>query len=124
MTEKEPRTFADMTATEIDNCVGMWCNCDDNEGNIYLYIFQGMRGKNAIFTTPGAVQGGGGPGWTLPDFGKLITPRFDLPRAWRSNGLPPTGHWEHETTEISQYSRPQSLGITNRRWVGSWESLK
>ena len=88
MTDQPTRTFEDMTPEEIDQCVGMWCNCDDDEGNVFLYVFSGMRGKDAIFDTPGNVQSGGGPGWTLPTFAKLITPRPDLQRAWNADGTP------------------------------------
>lgn len=122
MTNQNRRTLADMTPEEINQCRGMWCDCDDDEGNIYLYVFNGMRGKDAIFTTPGIVQGGGGPGWTLPDFGKLITPRFDLPRAWNADGTPPNGFWEYDTIEIQSYPEPR--GITDRRWVSDWEAIE
>lgn len=134
MSAQSARTFADMTPDEINQCRGMWCDCDDDDGTIHRYVFHGMRGKHAIFTTPRTVQGGGGPGWTLPVFAHLITPRFDLPRAWNSDGTPVVADPEEYGVEAAGFVQladgggaqrtPFPPGTTVRRWVSDWEEIE
>lgn len=127
-------TLADMTPEQREQCVGMWCDCTDGEG-IRTLVLHGIsdNGKDAIFVNPAVVGGGRGPSWTIKSFGHLVTPRWDLPRAWQSNGFPV--EMKPEVSAVSNfpgfgtlhsghsYQSNHPEGTFMRRFVGEWEKL-
>lgn len=110
-------TLAEMTDTEILQCVGMWCDCTDGEDTQTL-VLHGIsdNGKDAIFVNPAVVGGGRGPSWTIKSFGHLVTPRWDLPRAWQPDGSPVVMDVE-TAIEYSNHQPPTRMS----RFVGEWE---
>lgn len=79
------KTLADMTPEERAKCVGMWCEWDG-----------GLRIIGQIFAPHVTFCGLVRPNdWGLPATAdlELVTPLFDLPRAWNPDGTPPKGKW-------------------------------
>ena len=78
-----PKTFADMTAEERANCVGMWCDnlvsTADNPQPVVLACVQGERCW--IIHTDRYGE------WSCFSLAS-VSPRFDLPRAWTPDGEP------------------------------------
>lgn len=115
MTGKEPRTLADMTPEERDQCRGMWA--DDSSAPRNQVIICEIITPNLIrCICPTQHE------YVLGFPSEDLTPRFDLPRAWNSDGTPPNGFWEYDTIEIQSYPEPR--GITDRRWVSDWEAVE
>lgn len=88
-----PRTLADMTPEERQECVGMWCEVTlKSLGKVNRYELgvikriqwnEGHGAVEVIATNSSAV-------WDGNRFDK-IKPRFDLPRAWMPDGNPTKG---------------------------------
>ncbi|HAT1156525.1 TPA: hypothetical protein I8V51_000394 [Corynebacterium striatum] len=97
-----PKTLADMTPGQRANCRGMWAGTFSGYTGIIVY----ENGKQAYLIIPEYNRE-----QTFPL--DKVTPRPDLPRAWRADGTPPAGEWEH--THIP------ALGESTRRWIGDWE---
>ena len=73
------KTLADMTAEERAECVGMWALIEGislaviaeaDETNTCVVVYPRWDGDSAVH------------------FNEMITPRFDLPRAWTLDGEP------------------------------------
>ncbi|MDK8808560.1 hypothetical protein QP983_10485, partial [Corynebacterium striatum] len=82
-----PKTLADMTPEEREQCRGMWC--EDEDG--FLFVYRGDHiGRDwlAVCAYPEDVH----ESYLPLDY---LTPRPDLPRAWNPDGTPPAGEWEH-----------------------------
>ncbi|AHI03834.1 hypothetical protein CFAL_11970 (plasmid) [Corynebacterium falsenii DSM 44353] len=117
MTNQHPRTLADMTPEERDQCRGMWCEHKDGNGTRLAIITEvWITDEQAcmVYEVEKLVN--------KHPLGCDVTPRFDLPRAWNADGTPPNGFWEYDTIEIQSYPEPR--GITDRRWVSDWEEIE
>lgn len=111
-------TLADLTPEELAQCKGMWC--EDEDGRLCIYRAD-HRGTNwlAICIYPDRVG-------VIAAKYDLITPRFDLPRAWAPDGQPPAGEWEYAEylgdhkgmTDVYYFDGEP----THRRFVGEWET--
>lgn len=125
------KTLADMTAEERAKCVGMWCEWDG-----------GLRIIGQIFAPHVTFCGLVRPNdWGLPATAdlELVTPRFDLPRAWNPDGTPPKGKWEEgwcytggtptgdfaclvETQDGTAYTSEETPTGDIRRFITEWEN--
>ena len=74
-----PKTLADMTAEERAECVGMWANVEDD----YISVIAEVNGTGTCVIVCPVRQGCDA---TYPN--NMVTPRFDLPRAWTPDGEP------------------------------------
>lgn len=84
-----PKTLADMTTQEREECRGMWCDFPDPNERTYLAIYIGESTNNDGFCE---IIHEGEIGYiTIPE---TLTPRPDLPRAWTPDGTPPVGEWK------------------------------
>ena len=81
-----PKTLADMTPEEREQCQGMWATCLAVTEGIIMW----SNSKSAYMTIPSQ---GREQTFKLHN----VTPRFDLPRAWTPDGEPVPGEWEHNT---------------------------
>lgn len=93
-----PKSLADMTPEEREQCQGMWCYVFErlDEPPVGEGIIAGYReaddGRTLVVVDH-----------PHPDAGKwgheidAVSPRFDLPRAWTPDGKPVEGEWEHNT---------------------------
>lgn len=112
-----PKTLADMTPEEREQCRGMWC--EDEDG--FLFVYRGDHiGRDwlAVCAYPEDVH----ESYLPLDY---LTPRPDLPRAWNPDGTPPAGEWEH-AEYLGDYKGMTDVYYfdgdpTHRRWVGEWE---
>ncbi|MCK2199177.1 hypothetical protein [Corynebacterium callunae] len=123
------KTLADMTPEERKAYVGMWCEWDG-----------GLRIIGQIFAPHVTFCGLVRPNdWGLPSTAdlELVTPRFDLPRAWNPDGTPPEWDWQYAdytpgmnrgfySVDESVEKGPELSGGTTRarRLVGEWEEDK
>lgn len=139
----KPRTFADMTPDEIDQCAGMWVETQAfNQPRLAIFLDRLAQRNEAIILRTDNRQK------FLTHLHKL-TPRFDLPRAWTPAGDPVPGEWadghmwwgEDSDTmqtvdlvgaECLTTGQVQGLGewpegvtpgedVAVRRWVSDWE---
>lgn len=129
MTDKQPRTLADMTEEERQQCQGMWCDFhrgDDAPKEPKLGIlghWDKTRGAATIIT-PKEVYF-----WCAPE---NITPRPSLPRAWNPDGTRITADYEwclvdenqHIHTETGQEHVPFPPGTGIHRWTTHWEAAQ
>ena len=110
------KTLADMTAEERADCVGMWCDnlvsTADNPKPVVLACVQGERCWILHTDLHGE--------WSCFPLGS-VSPRFDLPRAWTSEGDPVDGAWEESTAELPTKDYKGTFIQHYRRWVGEWE---
>lgn len=122
------RTLADMTEEERAECVGMWCDYTrDGEEKDLVIVVAGTNDAGRIpCVNPGApIPSAWAPEpWTL-------TPRYDLPLAWRADGTPPAGEWEDDYTDRYGSTLTTGEAVPNidpyqkiRRWVGDWETVE
>lgn len=90
------KTLADMTPDERHECVGMWCEitlkglgrvnrCE--LGVIRRIQWDGGHGAVEVIGTDSSAF------WNVLRFDQ-ITPRFDLPRAWGTDGSPAKRDWK------------------------------
>ena len=126
MTDKQPRTLADMTPEERAQCHGMWCDVVRHDKPAVLH--------DCFFPSPGRH----GAGLYSPSDGlyfysaaKNVTPRFDLPRAWNADGTPVVADPEEYTADgrsrvyfegIEKVAFPPGTRV--RRWVSDWEAIE
>lgn len=86
-------TLADLTPEERAQCKGMWC--EDEDGKLCIYRADHIgRDWLAICIYPDRVG-------TIAAKFDLITPRYDLPRAWTPDGQPVPGEWEDGYVVVS-----------------------
>ena len=104
------KTLADMATEERAECVGMWCECTTGHSKHIAVLLN----DSGLIIFPHLLKSG-----TL-EIG-LITPRFDLPRAWRPDGRPVPGEWEKSTAELPTKDYKATFTQHYRRWVGEWE---
>lgn len=130
-------TLADMTPEERLDSIGMWATVDTEQ--FLAVIVRTYANDDVTYAQMLAPE--------IMDYYTsslvAITPRFDLPRAWRADGTPPAGGWETGKVKIipnenAKYD-PERNVITGdavvdldheprdshdiRRWVGSWEEV-
>lgn len=76
-----PKTLADMTTEERDECVGSWCE----------YLLDGQKRIGVLLNCDYGMPVIHVPSSRNEEYAELrkVTPRFDLPRAWNSDGTPP-----------------------------------
>ena len=115
-------TLADMTEEERAECVGMWCDFPDPDERTNLAIYVGDSLRNQGFCE--LIHEGQLGTLTIPE---NLTPRPDLPRAWKADGTPPAGEWEHAEC-LGDYKGMTDVFYfdgdpTHRRWVGKWEEV-
>ena len=92
------KTLADMTAEERADCVGMWCDnlvsTADNPKPVVLACVQGERCWILHTDLHGE--------WSCFSLGS-VSPRFDLPRCWTSDGEPvPLGKVQRLQSAVKQ----------------------
>lgn len=132
-----PKTLADMSLEEREACVGMWCEVT-GEG---LAILMEDDGQVDYHDTAGVMFPQLRSGGTYV-IASVVTPRFDLPRAWGKDGQPPSGHyeeanggwdedvnepyhWPMRSTACNEYCSPfDKLPAEYRRWVSDWEQVE
>ena len=115
------KTLADMTTQERANCVGMWCDYtrDGEEKDLVVMVSDINRAGRIPCVNPSATQ----PEAWAPE-PRMLTPRFDLPRAWMADGRPPAGEWEeaeHLSKGVTTVYLCGKENPTRRRFVGEWE---
>lgn len=121
------KTLADMTEEERAECVGMWCgykrHLKGGKPQDFVIIIEDINEAGRVSCiNPGAPE----PKAWAPD-PWMLTPRFDLPRAWHPDGQPPQGGWEDDYTDSDGITlttgEDLDLGPYQeiRRWIGDWE---
>ena len=90
------KTLADMTAEERAECVGMWALI---EGISLAVIAEADETNTCVVTYPQW------DGDSAVHLNGMVTPRFDLPRAWTPDGEPVPGEWEDGHVFVS-YDEP------------------
>lgn len=76
------KTLAEYAAEERQGMIGMWVDCED----IYApCVLADIDGRDAVLL---AEDFNGRPVLDPYDI-RYVIPRFDLPRAWESDGTPP-----------------------------------
>lgn len=121
------KTLADMTEEERAECVGMWCGYNRHlkggKPQDFVIMIEDINEAGRVSCiNPGAPE----PKAWAPD-PWMLTPRFDLPRAWTADGQPPQGEWEDDYTDSDgiTLSTGEDLDVGPyqevRRWVGEWE---
>lgn len=108
-------TLADMTPEQRQQCVGMWCDIETPMGTETVIYDQSRWTKGPTLFEPGF----GHFDVDLSD----ITPRPDLPRAWRVDGTPTKGMWEYDTLPADDAANPTSKEIVDRHWISEWEAM-
>lgn len=115
------RTLADMSEEERAKCRGMWCDFPDPDERTNLAIYVGDSLNHQGFCE--LIHEGQLGTLTIPE---NLTPRPDLPRAWRADGTPPAGEWEY-AEYLGDYKGMSDVyhldgNPTHRRFVGEWET--
>lgn len=105
-------TLADLTPEERAQCKGMWCDFPDPDERTNLAIYVGDSPNNQGFCE--LIHEGQLGTLTIPE---NLTPRYDLPRAWRSNGTPVAGEWEYAV----QYLTPDGWKYSRESWDCRWQ---
>lgn len=101
------KTLADMTEEERANCVGMWAETSNGLAIIIEPFYtDGVLDTTVVFSLKPKVE-------IEQRIAAYTAPRYDLPRAWAPDGMPPAGEWEH-------ISEPRFQNY-KRRFVGEWE---
>lgn len=110
------RTLADMTEEERANCVGMWCETAMSKA-LFIYMADDQDNEEkAVVVNPKSQFR------TVTPL-RALTPRPDLPRAWRVDGTPTKGMWEYDTLPADDAANPTSKEIVDRRWISEWEAM-
>ncbi|WP_211438941.1 hypothetical protein [Corynebacterium glutamicum] len=106
------KTLADMTAGERQARAGMWCDIQLPGGDKATAIFD----RAHTFQTDQAVlhEPGFSEKW-IAEY-KSVTPRYDLPRAWNSDGTPVKGKWENTRTPDNPHDP-----LLRRRFISEYE---
>lgn len=123
------KTLADMTEEERAECVGMWCGYNRHlkggKPQDFVIMIEDINEAGRVSCiNPGAPE----PKAWAPD-PWMLTPRFDLPRAWHPDGQPPQGGWEDDYTDSDgiTLSTGEDLDLGPhshiRRWESNWEEL-
>nr|DAS51632.1 MAG TPA: hypothetical protein [Caudoviricetes sp.] len=123
------KTLADMTAEERAEFVGMWCGYNRHlkggKPQDFVIMIEDINEAGRVSCiNPGAPE----PKAWAPD-PWMLTPRFDLPRAWHPDGQPPQGDWEDDYTDSDGITlttgEDLDLGPYQeiRRWIGEWEEI-
>ena len=98
-TNDKKKTLEDMTPRESKECVGMWCGYNRHvkggEPSDFVIIVGDVNeaGRVPCFN-PSAPE----PNAWAPD-PWMLTPRFDLPRAWTIEGEPPANNEHKEANQ-------------------------
>ena len=83
---KTSKTFADMTAEERAECVGMWADAMGQGLGVIVNATE-LSDCWVLFPEDG--------GSVATCRNQRVTPRFDLPRAWTPDGEPSEETWEY-----------------------------
>lgn len=102
------KTLADMTTEERANCRGMWAGTFSGYTGIIVY----ENGKQAYLIIPEYNRE-----QTFPL--DKVTPRPDLPRAWRADGTPAAGEWEYAVQYLTPDGWKYSRESSDCRWQES-----
>lgn len=127
-------TLADMSAEERAEHTGIWCEVAISKA-LFIYISDAQKDEEmAVVVNPRSQ-------FRTTAQLHVLTPRYDLPRAWIPDGQPPAGEWQTAKVKIipnenAKYDREQNV-ITGdavadpdheprsshdiRRWIGEWE---
>lgn len=122
MTDQQPRTLADMTPEERDECIGMWCDVPEwDTPAVLMGEFTNDDGERVAVIIR--------PAWGVDcPFISDVTPRPNLPRAWNPGGTPVVADPEEYTADgrsrvyfegIEKVAFPPGTKV--RRWVSDWE---
>ena len=109
------RMFAEMTAWEREECVGMFASIEDAE---LAVIVEAGEGDTCVVIYPELL------GVTASHLNEMVNPRFDLPRAWTPDGEPVDGSWEKSTAELPTKNYKGTYTQHYRRWAGEWEQTE
>ena len=97
------KTFADMTPKERAECVGMWCGYNRHvKGGApsdFVIIVEDVNEVGLVSCfNPGAPD----PfAWAPEPW--MLTPRFDMPRAWTPGGEPPASNAQAAAATLRAY---------------------
>lgn len=97
------KTFADMTPKERAECVGMWCGYNRHvKGGApsdFVIIVEDVNEVGLVSCfNPGAPD----PfAWAPEPW--MLTPRFDMPRAWTVDGEPPASNTQAAAAVLRAY---------------------
>ena len=106
------RTLADMTPEERQICVGMRGDTPTITAVIASIVATTKGSMVRLYRPEKALTV---PFMTLD----LVTPRFDLPRAWTPSGEPVPGEWEERARQDGIGDR---IWFTRqRRYITDWE---
>lgn len=116
-----------MTEEERAGCVGMWCGYNRHlkggKPQDFVIMIEDINEAGRVSCiNPGAPE----PKAWAPD-PWMLTPRFDLPRAWQPDGQPPQGGWEYAEylgdhggmTDVFYFDGYP----THRQWKSEWEEI-
>ena len=104
------KTLADMTAEERADCVGMWALI---EGINLAVIAEADETNTCVVTYPQW------DGDSAVHLNEMVTPRFDLPRAWTPDGEPiPAKEVRESIKELTEETWEYSFQILRR---DEWE---
>lgn len=121
-------TLADLTPEERAECVGMWCGynryTEGGEPSDFVIMVEDVNEAGRVpCINPGAPSP---TVWAPAPW--MLTPRYDLPRAWAPDGTPPAGKWEDDYTDSDGSTLTTGEDVPGagphqhiRRWVGEWE---
>lgn len=123
-----PKTLADMTPEQRQQCVGMWFDTIFGLG-----ILEALQEEPKEGDPFGRFMHPDRGSWHTETL-KGLTPRHDLPRAWNPDGTPPEvdqetittqphprGSWNNNPEKPEYFDVPP--GTKMRRFVGEWEEL-
>lgn len=113
------KAFADMTEKQRAECRGMWCDVETPVGTERAIYDQSRWTQEPTLFEPGY-------GHFEADFSK-VTPRYDLPRAWNSDGTHVKGSWteaeyigdSHGMNDVYYFDGTP----THRHFETEWEEI-
>ena len=114
------KTLADMTAEERADCVGMWA---DTTGQGLGVIVNATELSDCWVLFP---EGGG---HVATCHNQRVTPRFDLPRAWTSDGEPELAQalaeetWEY-SVQIKDHTGEWETATNSESHLEEWWESK
>lgn len=111
-----------MSAEERAEHTGIWCEVAISKA-LFIYTADAQKDEEmAIVVNPRSQ-------FRTTAQLHVLTPRYDLPRAWNPDGQPPQGGWEDDYTDSDgiTLSTGEDLDVGPyqevRRWVGEWEEI-
>lgn len=106
-------TLADMTPEERAERTGVWCEVAISKA-LFIYTADDQKDEEmAVVVNPRSQ-------FRTTAQLHVLTPRYDLPRAWMPDGQPPQGRWEY-SDEVKASEVGGGWTFTKKkRWVNEW----